>query len=83
MTLQDYNVNELLNRLHEDWRELITKRAVAEGVEREQYDKVYGRLIGYMAEIERIRSEQSMALPGLIATCGTILDEFLRKEVQR
>ena len=76
--LKEYNVDELMGRLCEDWRSLIDRRAMADGVEREQLDQVYSRILPYIIEIETAREQHDLGLLGLIATAGRILQEHLR-----
>ncbi len=79
MDVESYNTSELLCRLWEDWRELIRRRREASGPDREEIDQVYNRLIGYVAKIEKARVKHDINLLGLVATAGTILDEYLRQ----
>jgi hypothetical protein len=78
MLLDTYNADELLANLYDDWRSLINRRAAADGFEREQLDQVYNRVLPYMLEIETARSHHDLCILGLIATAGTILQEYLK-----
>jgi len=78
MLLNQYNTDELMGRLYEDWRSLVDLRSMANGPEREQLDQVYNRVLPYIIEIETARSHHDSCLLGLIATAGAILQEHLK-----
>jgi hypothetical protein len=51
---------------------------MADGIEREQIDQIYNRVMPYMLEIETARAHHDISLIGLVATAGTILQEYLK-----
>jgi len=76
MLLEQYNTAELMKKFCEDWRSLINRRVAADGEERQQLDKIYNKLLPYVIEIEKARSQKDLSLLGLVATAGCIMQEY-------